>query len=252
MARSASATAGENAADGRRRPPHLVSAPRRECSEPAASLGDNVLDQKPDQPADELGHQPAQVERRIGGADLADDFAGQRDGGDVVNAEQPGAQPVVDIVGVVGDVVGESGDLRLQARKTPQFQVLQARKVQDRLRHAALAIAANWLAVAIGERAVVFDQPLQRLPGEIETVEGRVAALQRRHHAQRLGVVIEAAERREALVERPLAGVAERRMAEVVGQRQAPRPDPRRGRAHGRARGRSCATSRVCVSRVRK
>ena len=37
---------------------------------------------------------------------------------------------------------------------------------------------------------------------------------------KRLRVVIEAAERREALVERALAGVAERRMAEVVGQRQ--------------------------------
>ena len=38
---------------------------------------------------------------------------GQRDGGDVVEAEQLGAQPVVDVVGVVGDVVGEGGDLRL-------------------------------------------------------------------------------------------------------------------------------------------
>ena len=36
---------------------------------------------------------------------------------------------------------------------------------------------------------------------------------------QRMGVVVEAAEQAEALVERALAGVAERRMAEVVAER---------------------------------
>ena len=145
---------------------------------------------------------------------------GSDDGGDVVNAEQSGANPVVDIVGVIGDVVGDSGHLRLEARKTPQVQVLPARKVEDRLRHAPLAVAVDRPAGTIGERAVVFDQPLQRLPGEIEPIEGWVVALQRRDDAQRLGVVIEAAERREAFVERPLASVAERRMAEVVRQRK--------------------------------
>ena len=44
--------------------------------------------------------------------------------------------------------------------------------------------------------------------------------LQRGHHAQRLRVVVEAAMGLQAFVERPLAGMAERGMAEVVGQRQ--------------------------------
>ena len=47
-----------------------------------------------------------------------------------------------------------------------------------------------------------------------------VAALERGDDAQGLGVVVEAAVGREARVERPLAGMAERRMAEVVRQRQ--------------------------------
>ena len=47
-----------------------------------------------------------------------------------------------------------------------------------------------------------------------------IAALQIGHDAQRLRIVVEAAVIREAVVERAFAGMAERRMAEVVGQRQ--------------------------------
>ena len=66
----------------------------------------------------------------------------------------------------------------------------------------------------------MLDQAFERFPGEVEAVEGRIAALQRGHDAQGLRIVIEAAEGRETLVERALAGMTERRMAEIVGQRQ--------------------------------
>jgi hypothetical protein len=75
------------------------------------------------------------------------------------------------------------------------------------------------VAAAVGERAVVLHQAFQRLPGEIEAVERGVAPLQRGDDVQRLSVVVEAAELGEAAVERALAGVAERRMAEVVAER---------------------------------
>ena len=83
-----------------------------------------------------------------------------------------------------------------------------------------IAIAAEWRTAAIGQRAVVLDQALQRFPGQIQAVEIRVAALQRGDDAQGLGIVIETAERGEAGIKRALASVAERRMAEVVGERQ--------------------------------
>ena len=47
---------------------------------------------------------------------------------------------------------------------------------------------------AIGERPVVLDQALERFPGQVEAVEIRIPPLQRRHHAQGLGVVIETSE----------------------------------------------------------
>ena len=68
---------------------------------------------------------------------------------------------------------------------------------------------------------------------------------------KRLGVVIEAAEGGEAGVERALAGMAERRMAEIVGQRQRLGEVFVEARAAGRARGRPGSTSSVWVSRVR-
>ncbi len=70
------------------------------------------------------------------------------------------------------------------------------------------------------ERAVVLDDAFERFPGEIETVEGGVSALQAGDHAKALGVVVEAAVRLHQLFERVLAGVAERRMAEIVGKGQ--------------------------------
>ena len=63
-----------------------------------------------------------------------------------------------------------------------------------------------------------LTSPLQRLPREIEPVIGGVTTLQQGYDAQRLGVVIEAAELFHAAFQSALAGVAERRMTEIVRQ----------------------------------
>jgi hypothetical protein len=66
----------------------------------------------------------------------------------------------------------------------------------------------------------MLGQPLQSLPGQVEPVEARVAPFQPGHDPQALGVVVESAMGREGPVQRPLAGMPERRVAEVMGQRQ--------------------------------
>ena len=129
--------------------------------------------------------------------------------------KQPGPQAVVDVMGVVGDVVGDRRALRLQAGETVEFKVVQGRIIEDRLRHRALQSRA----FRVGQRAIVLDQPLQRLPGQVQPVELGIAALKPGDHAQRLGVVVEAAPAGHLLVERVLAGMAERRVAEIVDQR---------------------------------
>ena len=116
---------------------------------------------------------------------------------------------------VVGDVVGDRRALRLETGIFVEPEVEQLGKVADRLRHRALEA----LAAGVGERAVVLDEALQRLPGEVQPVELGIAALQPGDDAQRLGVVVEAAPLRHLLVQRILAGMAEGRVAEIVDQR---------------------------------
>jgi hypothetical protein len=66
----------------------------------------------------------------------------------------------------------------------------------------------------------VFEDALARFEGQVEALELGVFLFQFIHHAQRLQVVLEAAVLLHAGVEHVLADMAERRVAEVVGQRQ--------------------------------
>src|SRR5690606_249771 len=66
---------------------------------------------------------------------------------------------------------------------------------------------------------LVLHDALERLPGQVQAGEARVALLELRDDAQALAVVVEAAHVPRELVEGLLAGVAEGRVAEVVGQR---------------------------------
>src|SRR5436853_884710 len=97
----------------------------------------------------------------------------------------------------------------------PKRQFEGGVEVHNRLRDAALAIAPRWVALGIGERTIVLDDAFERFPGQIETVELRVASLGRGDGPQSLRIVIEAAEVREACVERALAGMSERRMTQA-------------------------------------
>jgi hypothetical protein len=75
--------------------------------------------------------------------------------------------------------------------------------------------------LAFDQRAIVLDEPFERLPGEVDAVIFGVAALQLGDDAQRLRIVIEAAIRLQNRIQRILAGMAERRVAEIMHQRHA-------------------------------
>jgi hypothetical protein len=66
----------------------------------------------------------------------------------------------------------------------------------------------------------MLDEPLERLPGQIQSIEGGVGPFECSHHPQRLCVVIEAARGGKAPIERALTGMTEGRMAEIVRERQ--------------------------------
>src|SRR5262245_22814738 len=90
----------------------------------------------------------------------------------------------------------------------------------DRMRQSALAVSTGGTAVGQRKRTVVLDEAFERLPREVQPVEGRIAPLERGHHPQRLRVVIEAAAGRKAAIESALSGRTERRVAEIMGERE--------------------------------
>ena len=71
----------------------------------------------------------------------------------------------------------------------------------------------------MGDRAVVLDHPLDRFPADrFRPSNAGIAFLQLGHDAEGLDVVIEPAPRLHLGLQLVLAGMAERRMAQVVGQ----------------------------------
>ena len=124
--------------------------------------------------------------------------------GHLLQRQQARAHAVVDVVRVVGNGVGQVGQLRLQAG---------LRAVDEAARHAAGLGRVEQSRV--GRRAV-FEDAFARLESQVQAVVVRVAVLQLIDHAQALQVVLEAAVRGHAVVERVLPGVAEGRVAEVV------------------------------------
>ena len=153
---------------------------------------------------------------------------------EVGRLEQLRAQAVVEVVAVIGDVVGQRGDLRLRRGIGVQRQRMSRVVFGD-------------IGGRLAQRAVVLGQALQRLPAQVEPVEGGVAALQQRHHAQALRIVIEAAERLHG--QRPAPPPRHGRTAGGRGRGRAPAPrsGPRRVAVRARPSGRS-ATPPGCAS----
>ena len=103
-------------------------------------------------------------------------------------------------MGVIGNVVGDGRNLGFRARECRQVHVVSLGVERDGGGDAVVAIAANRPAARIGQRPVVFDDALERFPGEIEPVELRISALDERDHPERLRVMIEAPVRSQASI----------------------------------------------------
>ena len=135
--------------------------------------------------------------RRVAAAQDADVLA------DVADLQQARLHAVVQVGREVGDLVGEVDDLRLQRRPL-------AEKIFGQLRMLRRAVVAR-----------VLDDAFARAQRQVQPAVARVALLEALDDAQRMQVVVEAqAVTLQAVVQRALAGVPERRMPDVVHQRQ--------------------------------
>ena len=79
-----------------------------------------------------------------------------------------------------------------------------------------------FLQITIGNslnRAVVLNRSFKRFPGQVQAFKFRIVDFKFGHNLQRLDVVIKAAEFFHGVLQAALAGMAERRMSEVMCQR---------------------------------
>ena len=87
-----------------------------DTGQPAVGLRQQIVRQRANQCTDEFPDEAAGFQLPVSFLDFTHLRASQRGTRKVGRSEQPGPQPIVDIVAEVGDVVGQRGDLRLQPR----------------------------------------------------------------------------------------------------------------------------------------
>ena len=141
------------------------------------------------------------------------------------------AQTIVDVMGIVRDIIGNGRNLRLETRKGAKLQIVDLDVMLDRRRNSALAVAQGGAPIAQNKRSVMLHEAFERLPRQIQSIEFGVRPLERSDYAQGLGIVIEASAIREASIQRALTGMTKGWMAKVVRQRQRFREilvDPKR------------------------
>ena len=214
------------------------------ATEPADHVGGEVLEGGQGSSAAVVGtpgpgldrHQPGQhlvedVVGRVGEVPVAD---GLPDGGpvDPGQVDATGDDPVLDVVDGVGDVVGEVHHLGLQAarlardsrphpREHRQVVVIDA-ELDDGARGSVGVHAHRGLADSAGPG--ILGAGVERGPGQVEPDRASLGidglGLQPRQQSQGLGVALETTAALGQVGQRPLAVVAERWMAEVVGQRR--------------------------------
>ncbi len=90
---------------------HLLKA--IDANKPAATLIDHVLDEAGDYAARHFVDDAAVRQAGMAPGDLIQQLREEGHRPTLVQSEQPGAKPIVEVVGVVGDVVGDCRALRL-------------------------------------------------------------------------------------------------------------------------------------------
>ena len=109
---------------------------------------------------------------------LADDAGDEGHGRQLIEREQSGPQAIVDIVGIIGDVVGNSRGLRFGACKRMRHQVLALAVLGNHRGYSARSIAPDRPAGIVRQRPVVFDETFKCFPRQVQPVEVGVATLE--------------------------------------------------------------------------
>ena len=114
---------------------HVVDAARRERVQPPPGLGGDVVDHGGDEAPVRLVEQPRAVDAGMSAAHLLQSACGNRHLGEIGEGEERGPVAVINIVTVIGDVVGERGGLSFDGSEGGKIEILPRTIGEDRLRH---------------------------------------------------------------------------------------------------------------------
>ena len=179
--------------------PHVVDGSDAGFAKAFGGGIDQVGNQPVDHTAQDLEYQATAREIRICGRHVTVVLQEQRHLEQLLHGNEACAYAVVHIVIVIGNLVGEIRQLRLQAGLSPLNE--------------ALAQLAELNCIVV---RTVFENPFAAFEAEVQTVEVRIVFLEFIDDAQRLQVVFETAEIHHALVEGILARMAERRVSQIM------------------------------------
>ena len=191
--------------DRARRGAHVLDGLDAQLGDSALCFCDQIIDHRADLRPHQLADQPIRRDLRIARKGSIPAAFDEGQGEQLIEAQQPGAQAIIDIVIVIGDIVRDRRDLRLQRGSFGQRQ-----------RKGGISLGQR--PAGMPHRAVVLGQPFQRFPCQIEPRPFRIRAFQRHQRAQRMAVVIESARARHRRLQRILPGMAERRMTDIVSK----------------------------------
>ncbi len=136
--------------------------------------------------------------------------------GKIIEGEQPGTQAIIKVMGIVGNIVGQSRRLRLGAGKMAKIKRKKGIKFEN-----VSGNGASWRAsgrMLAKKRAIVFGHALKGFKCQVEPVKAGVAMFQLGDEAQSLGVVIKAALPGHDPMQGILASMTERRMSQIMGK----------------------------------
>ena len=160
MSRSAASMAGEWPTSVRPAQRDRLGARHARFGDPPAALADRVLDEAGDDAAGQLVDRARLLEAGVEVVDLSHQVIDERNGGAKFGErEQASPQAVVDVMGVIGDIVRDRSRLRLEARMEAQVQRLPLVVAEDRRRNAARPVALGRRARGVEQRPVVLDEP---------------------------------------------------------------------------------------------
>src|SRR5512143_1775079 len=114
---------------------HVVGALWIERDKPSPRLGGDVVDHRGHEASERLIKKPRPVDAGMGGVQLIKRARGDRHLDEIGEGEEGGTVAVIDVVVVIGDVVGERGDLSLDRRISGKLEILPRAISKDRLGH---------------------------------------------------------------------------------------------------------------------